>query len=61
MHLLVVLLRIAGLIIICTETKVNQESAKLKKCPPELTKERLEDVMGKLRSLSQLCLTGASV
>jgi len=36
--LMVVLLMIAGLIVICGKTEVNQESARLEKYPLELTK-----------------------
>lgn len=40
---------IAGLIILCSKTKVNQESARSEKYPLELTKESSTDLMGKVK------------
>lgn len=52
---------ISSLIITSSEAKVTQESVRLEKYPVELTEEGLTEIREKLRSLLQLCLTGASV
>lgn len=46
---MILLLTIAGLIIMYSKTKFNQESARLEKYVLELIKERLTDLMGRVK------------
>lgn len=46
---MILLLIIAGLIIMYSKTKFNQESARLEKYVLELIKERLTDLMGRVK------------